>query len=112
MNDQNKALEFIKKSVKSNPKYDKAWVRKGDIEKALGDIESALESYKTAQGYNPAFNLQGEIKNCEKLIKSGQHNDFYKIIGVDKKASQDEIKKAYKKLAMKYHPDRNNDSQD
>src|SRR3954449_6716652 len=35
--------------------------------------------------------------------------DLYKILGVDKKASQDDIKKAYRKLARKYHPDRNPD---
>src|ERR671915_183025 len=33
--------------------------------------------------------------------------DLYKILGVDKKASVDEIKKAHRKLVRQYHPDRN-----
>ena len=41
------------------------------------------------------------------MIALIEAKDYYKILGVDKKASERDIKKAFRKLAVQYHPDKN-----
>ena len=38
--------------------------------------------------------------------------DYYKVMGLTNEATADEVKKAYRRLAMKYHPDRNRNNPD
>jgi len=59
-------------------------------------------------GHGPEMFFESdEFPNMNNGNNSDTDKDYYKILGVDEKSSEDEIKKAYRKLSMLHHPDKN-----
>jgi DnaJ family protein C protein 7 len=53
-----------------------------------------------------------EVRKAELELKKSKRKDYYKILGIDKDADETAIKKAYRKLAIVHHPDKNPDDPD
>lgn len=122
---QNRAMASIKiKEYKSavadcnralalDPAYLKARKTLARALGASGDWEAALKEFKSVQETNPSEpGISKDIRDAELELKKSKRKDYYKILGVEKEASDNDIKKAYRKLAIVHHPDKNPDDED
>lgn len=113
---KNKTLEAlgdINKALSLNPKYTKAYLRRGNINMSLGNYEEARYDFQRVKELDPdnreVLKLLEEAKAEEKKAK---RKDYYKILGLERGASEQEIKKAYRKMALKWHPDKNSETEE
>jgi DnaJ family protein C protein 7 len=104
--DCDKALELDPSYTKARKTRAKALGESGNWEEALRELKALHEANPTEPG------LAKEIRDAELEMKKSKRKDYYKILGLEKDCTETEVKKAYRKLAIVHHPDKNPGDED
>ncbi|KAF4555494.1 Tetratricopeptide repeat-containing protein 1 [Elsinoe fawcettii] len=104
------AIEDCDAALKLDPTYTKAKKTRAKALGESGDWDEAVRVLKDIAEQNPGEpGIQKEVRQAELELKKSKRKDYYKILSVEKDAGDNEIKKAYRKLAIVHHPDKNPD---
>jgi len=95
------------KALDLDPNYTKALLRRAKSYMETEQYEEAVRDYeKVHKADRGNMEYRQLLQEAKLELKKSKRKDYYKILGVDKNANEEEIKKAYRKRAMVHHPDR------
>ncbi|XP_050228647.1 dnaJ protein P58IPK homolog [Mercurialis annua] len=107
------ALDSCNEALNIDGELLEALVQRGEAKLLTEDYEGAIEDLKSAAQQSPQdMNIREAYMRAEKALKMSKRQDWYKILGVSKTSSIADIKRAYKKLALQWHPDKNVDKRE
>ncbi|KAL5985796.1 DnaJ protein P58IPK B [Asimina triloba] len=107
------ALDSCTEALNINGELVEALAQRGEAKLLVEDWQGAVDDLNSATQMSPQdMTIREALMRAEKALKLSKRKDWYKILDVSKTASVAEIKRAYKKLALQWHPDKNVDNRE
>ncbi|CAG8438256.1 580_t:CDS:2 [Ambispora leptoticha] len=102
-----KAIKWCSSTLNLDPENLDALINRAEAYILIEDYEAAIRDYTKAHEIDGRDErVKKGYQKTHRLLKSSKSKDYYKILGVPRSASKREIKKAFHKLAQKWHPDK------
>lgn len=106
----NDAVIDCTEALKINKSYLKALLKRAKCYYDLEKFEESVADYEAALKMEKTYEIKNLLRDAKLQLKKSKRKDYYKILGISKNASDDEIKKAYRKRALIHHPDRHSNA--
>jgi DnaJ homolog subfamily C member 7 len=106
MGDYKLAEKDATTAIDLNPQYTKAYQRRAAAYEKQEKYQESVYDLNKAKELDPSANVDSQLRDLQKKAKQQKRKDYYKILGIEKNATQEEIEKAYKKGCALNHPDR------
>lgn len=113
-------IKDCSRAIELDGEYTKAILRRAgsylilggedDCNRAIRDFEFVYDLSEKSGDQEQMKEMKKKLQESKIQLKRSKQKDFYKLLGVPRDASDAEIKKGYRKLALKWHPDRHSSS--